>query len=87
MYVPNTAAEIEECMTKCGEFDFNILFAKVYIEDAKRFKLAIKGSKRTFLFECYKKKEILSWVDRIQNAIFLGFKFTYTGSGERLYIA
>lgn len=51
-YVPKTAAEIEECMTKCGEFDFNILFAKVYVEDVKKFKLSIKGSKRTFLFEC-----------------------------------
>lgn len=52
-YVPKTAAEIEECMTKCGEFDFNILFAKVYVEDVKKFKVSIKGSKRAFLFDCH----------------------------------
>lgn len=44
---------------KKGELDFNILFAKVYIEDKKRFKVWIKGSKRVFILESNTEKDMV----------------------------
>ena len=48
-------------MEKCGEFDFNILYGKVFVVEDTKFKLQIKGSKRFFLIDAGTKKDMLLW--------------------------